>query len=127
MSKKGSIFRIVINVLLVAVYLVLGYYILAMYPFIPWHDESGDYLLIYLALWIPVCALTLILVASIFISRRIYRARVILLCINAVFIPLVYLLGGVSPVIHYILGGLVLVTIAAYIATFIKSVIDKTV
>lgn len=124
MKRFGKIIRIVLNLVLIAAYFIMGYNILSMFSFIPWYDENGGFLLKYVALWIPICVLTIIIVSSFFIMKRVYRARIILLCINAVFIPLVYFL---SEAFHLILGAVTLITMLAYVIIFIYGLTNDTV
>ena len=123
-----KVVRVFLSVLLSILYIILAFFILSMLPFIPWHDAEGNYMLLFFVLWLPVCVISLILVVLSFISKRIYRARLISLCFNAVFIPLVFALGfaGLNW-LNYVLGVMVLISMAVYIVMFIKSIKDGTV
>ena len=56
----------------------------------------------YFILWVPLCITTLILAGSMIVTRVIYRPRLILLCFNALIIPLCYLIeiGGAEWLLY---------------------------
>ena len=77
---KGYVFRLAVNVLLLCEYLYLLYTVLSAFSFIPWYDQLGTSFIHYIFLWIPLCATTLVLVVTMFLTRKVYRLRVILVC-----------------------------------------------
>ena len=120
--------RIILNFVLIALYAVLIFFVLSMFPFIPWHDAEGNYMLLFYIFWIPVCIISLIIVVLNLVNKRIHRLQTIALCFNAIFIPLVFVFGfaGVTW-INYILGALLIASVVVYSAIFFKCIKDGTV
>ena len=100
--KVGRTVRLILNILLIPQYLYLLFLILSSFPFVPWYDRDGSFLTHYLLLWVPLCVTTLALAVCMIVSRVVYRTRLILLCFNALIIPLTYLIEmtGISWILY---------------------------
>ena len=127
-GRAGYIFRLVLNVLLLLEYLYLIYIVVSSFSFVPWYDPEGSIVIHYLFLWIPLGITTLVLVSAMFLSKTVYRPRVMLLCFNALVIPLTYLLelAGIGWLLTA-LKILCAVGVIAYFIIFFLAVKKKTV
>ena len=118
---RGYTFRVILNVILIVLYAVLLYAI-AMMLF----GETENYILIYIALWIPVSVLSVLIVILNVLTRHIYRARLIMICFNAVFIPLIFLVGYTDLVwLNGVLGALFAISALLYVISFILGIKNK--
>ena len=126
--KKNSKFRIFLNVLILIQYFILLFLISSSFSFMPWYDADLNNSVIYLVIWIPLCVTTLALVISNIATKHIYRARITLLCFNALFVPLTFLIGYVGTEwLKIVLCVITFLTILAYVVSFIRSVKQGTV
>ncbi|MBQ7646874.1 MAG: hypothetical protein IJS94_06360 [Clostridia bacterium] len=121
--KVGRTIRLILNILLIPQYLYLLFLILSSFPFVPWYDPGGRFLTHYLILWVPLCVTTLALAVCMIVSRVIYRPRLILLCFNALIIPLTYLIEmtGISWLL-YLLRFTGMISIVLYVVLCVIAV-----
>lgn len=103
---------------------------LSVFDWIPWHDDTGMSQMIMVVLWIPECAISVIHILLMLASGALYRARVMLICINALYIPLYYLIGVLQLSSYASLSAIavcsVITTLFFAIAHF-RSIGNKTV
>lgn len=126
-SKAGHIAFLLFNVLLLLEYVGLLYLILAKFEFMPWYASDASFILYYI-LWLPLCLTTLIVVVLNIASRVIYRLRIMLLCFNAVIMPLLFAADFVgSAVLNYMLAAFSLVTVVAYYIVAFKIFMKKSI
>ena len=124
---KGYVFRLAVNILLLCEYLYLLYTVLSAFSFIPWYDQLGTSFIHYIFLWIPLCATTLVLVVTMFLTRKVYRPRVILLCFNAIVIPATYFLEAAgTSILLTVLRVLCVVSVISYFIIFVFAVKSRT-
>ena len=126
-GKAGFVFRLVMNVILLVEYLFLLYTVVSSFSFVPWYDAGGGELLNYLVLWIPLCVTTIIILSAMFVTKNVYRPRVMLLCFNALVVPLSYLIetSGIGWLLTA-LRVLCLICVIIYFVLFVISVKNKT-
>ena len=113
------------NALLVLMYLPLLYLILAKFSFIPWYASDASFILYYL-LWLPLCAVSIISVIVGFFTSAANRADIMLVCYNALVIPLLFLsdFAGLT-VLGYVIAVISLITVIGFAVKFVRSLIKK--
>ena len=124
-TKSGRIVLTVFNILLLILYIPLIYLCLARFDFIPWYASDASFILYYV-MWIPLCIITLITITISFITGYFSRSSSMLLCFNAMILPLFFAADFVGYVIlDYILAVVGLIAVITYSALFIKSLCKK--
>lgn len=125
-NKKGRGALIFFNALLLVQYIALLYLILAEFKFIPWYASDASFILYYF-LWLPLCLTTLITVAVSFFSGRRERSRIMLLCYNAMIMPLLFAADFMgSAVLSCLIAAVSLITVAVYAVLTVLSIKNKT-
>ena len=94
--KVYKFFDGVINGLLAVIYVVFIIIISRMFKIFPWYDGNADYMLSMVVLWLPLCFLTIIQIAMSLIVKRFNKPLVALVSLNAVYIPMIFLLGFIN-------------------------------
>lgn len=107
----------VVNILILILYFLLIYAVTAMFGIFPWYDADHGYLILMLMVWIPLCVLTLIHITLALLTKRFYKPIIALEAVNALYIPLLFVLGadGSSLTTVRTLGIFSLITIIMYI------------
>ncbi len=105
-----------INILLSILYLVFAFIVSCMFEVFPWYDGDGVYMLYMVVVWLPLCVLTLIQILSSLIGKRFNKPLVMLASLNAVYIPMIFLLGfvDISLTALRIIGIIAVITMLAY-------------
>ncbi|MBQ4560992.1 MAG: hypothetical protein IJA55_01520 [Clostridia bacterium] len=94
--KIYKFFNGVITGLLAIIYLMFIIVVSAMFKIFPWHDPDGGYMLRLLVLWLPMCFVTIIQIVLSLIAKRFNKPLVTLVSLNAIYIPMIFLLGFVN-------------------------------
>jgi hypothetical protein len=124
-NKKQSGALIFFNALLVLMYLPLLYLILAKFKFIPWYASDASFILYYL-LWLPLCVVSIISVIIRFFTTASSRADIMLVCFNALVIPLLFLSDFVGmTVFGYVIAVISLITVIGFSVRFVRSIVKK--
>ncbi len=120
--KAYKFFSTLITVLLTVLYLVFVFSVSCMFSFLPWYDTDGFYMLNFALIWLPLCVLTLLQIIISVISKRFNKPTAMLLCLNALYIPIVFLLGftDVSVSVFKTIGIIGIITMITYVVVFIK-------
>lgn len=106
--------------LIILLYLCLIYAASRMFSIFPWYDENGNYLLLLLLVWIPLCVFTLIHIVLLKITKKYYKPLAALEALNALYIPIIFLLGIVGITIN----GLRIIGVSAFITIIIYIVLS---
>ena len=91
--KVYKFFDCLINILITALYLMFVFIVSCMFEVFPWFDGDGVYMLYMLVVWMPLCVLTLVQILLSLIIKRFDKPLVMLASLNAVYIPMIFLLG----------------------------------
>ena len=114
------------NALLLLEYIPLLYAVLAEFKFIPWYASDASFILYYL-LWIPLCVTTLITVVSCLFTARFIRSRIMMLCYNAMAMPLLFAADFVgSDILNYLIAAVSVICICVYSFITVRSIADKS-
>ncbi|MBQ3100818.1 MAG: hypothetical protein IJC50_07500 [Clostridia bacterium] len=125
MNKKRSGALIFFNALLVVMYVPLLYLILAEFKFIPWYASDASFILYYL-LWLPLCGLSIITVVTGFFTSAVGKTDTMLVCYNALVIPLLFLLDFIDSVgFGYVIAAFSVFTVIGFIIRYVRSLIKK--
>ena len=105
-----------INLLLTLLYLAFAFIVSCMFEVFPWHDANGAYMLYMLVVWLPVCVLTIIQILISLIARKFNKPLVTLAALNAVYIPLIFVLGFAEVTLNVfkIIGVVAVITMVLY-------------
>lgn len=105
-----------LNVLIALLYIIFAFIVSCMFECFPWHDGDGVYMLYMLAVWLPLCVLTLIQIITSLIFKRFNKPLVTLASLNAVYIPMIFLLGfsDISFTALKIIGIIAVITMLIY-------------
>lgn len=114
--KVYKFFDILINILLAAFYLAFAFIVSCMFEAFPWYDGDGVYMLYMVVIWLPLCVLTLLQIFLSFIAKRFNKPLVMLASLNAVYIPMIFLLGfaDMSLTALRIIGIIAVITMLVY-------------
>ena len=114
--KAYKFFDGVLNVLIAVLYLVFAFIVSCMFEIFAWYDGDGVYMLYMLAVWLPLCFLTLIQIILSLIVKRFNKPLVTLASLNAVYIPMIFLLGfaNISLTALRIIGIIAVITMLIY-------------
>ncbi|MBQ4602210.1 MAG: hypothetical protein IJB24_05040 [Clostridia bacterium] len=114
--KAYKIFEGIVNVLLTVLYLAFAFIVSCMFEVFPWHDGDGVYMLYMLVVWLPLCFLTIIQIFSSLIAKRFNKPLVTLASLNAVYIPLIFILGfaDISFTALKVIGIVAVITMFVY-------------
>ena len=114
--KVYKFFDGLVNILLAMLYLVFAFIVSCMFEFFPWHDGDGVYMLYMLAVWLPICFLTIIQITVSVIARKFNKPMVTLASLNAIYIPLIFILGfaDISFTALKIIGIIAVITMITY-------------
>lgn len=120
--KVYKLFSTLITVLLALLYLVFIYSVSCMFSFFGWYDAEGYYMLTFVGIWLPLCVLTLLQIIVSVIAKRFDKPTAMLLCLNALYIPVIFLLGfaDVSLTVFKTIGVIGIITMITYVVVFIK-------
>lgn len=122
-KKSGAL--IFFNALLVLQYLPLLYLILAEFKFIPWYASDASFILYYL-LWLPLCITSILSVIVGFFTGSSKRADTMLICYNALVIPLLFLSDIVaSAALGYIVSVISIFTIVVFVVRYFRPIISR--
>ena len=125
MNKKQSGALIFFNALLVVMYLPLLYLILAEFKFIPWYASDASFILYYL-LWLPLSAVSIISVVIAFFTSVSKRTDIMLICYNALVIPILFLSDFThSVVLGYVFAVVSLLTVTGFCVRYVRLLIKK--
>lgn len=71
--------------------------------------------------WLPLCVVTLLQIVASVLAKRFDKAVSILLCLNAIYIPLIFVLGfaDVPLAVFKTIGVIAVITMIAYVTVFI--------
>ena len=104
------------NILLALIYLLFIFTVSCMFEFMPWYDGDGVYMLNWAVVWLPLCVLTILQIVSSLVARRFNKLLASLSSLNAVYIPIIFLLGfaDVSLTGIKIIGVIAVITMLTY-------------
>ena len=104
------------NILLTLIYLLFIFTVSCMFEFMPWYDGDGVYMLNLAVVWLPLCVLTILQIVSSLVARRFNKLLASLSSLNAVYIPIIFLLGfaDVSLAGIKIIGVIAVITMLTY-------------
>lgn len=105
-----------LNVLLTLIYVAFAITVSCMFDFLPWYDGDGLYMLYMAFVWLPLCFLTIIQIASSLIVKRFNKLLASLSSLNAIYIPIVFLLGfaDISLTFVKVIGIVAIITMSLY-------------
>ena len=114
--KVYKFFDGLLNALLTILYLAFAFTVSCMFEVFPWYDADGVYMLYMLAVWLPLCFLTLIQIILSLIAKRFDKPLVTLASLNAVYVPMIFLLGfaDVSLTVFKLIGVIAVITMLIY-------------
>ena len=122
-NKRGNSFLFILNIFLLIQYIALVYLCLARFDFIPWYASDASFILYYV-MWLPLCITTLITIVVSFFTKKFNRTAVMLLCFNAMLLPLFFAADFVGyTALDYILATIGLITVVSYSIICIKSLL----
>ncbi len=94
--KVYKVVLTVINILLAVLYFAFMLVVSCMFELFPWYDSDGAYMLYMLVIWLPLCVVSLVQIVASVIAKRFNKGFASLICLNAVYIPLIFALGFVN-------------------------------
>ena len=121
-SKILLTVSLVFNVILLLLYGIFIYASLGLFEGIPWY--SDDVLFYNYILWIPICAVTVIVIVLAFLTGMSGRSKLIILCLNALYIPCEAVLNAVKSTMSLI-AIISFVTIITYVIIFVNEIVKK--
>jgi len=127
MNKFYKVADKIVHGILFIFYLIFIFLVSSMFKFMPWYDEGGIYLLRLLLLWLPLSFMTIISVVIKFLTKDFNKAFVCIEALNAVYIPLIFLLGYVNiPLwVTQLIGLAGVITMIIYIVKIINKYIKN--
>ncbi len=114
--KVYKFFECLISILLTVLYFAFAFIVSCMFEIFPWFDGDGVYMLYMLVVWLPLCIMTLIQIILSFAVKRFNKPLVMLASLNAVYIPMIFLLGfsDISLTALKIIGIIAVITMSVY-------------
>ena len=121
--KAYKIISTVLNVILAVLYLLFIFTVSCMFEVFPWHDADGTYMLYMVLLWLPLCVVSLVRVAVSLVFKQFDKGLASLVCLNAIYIPLIFLLGfvNISFAALKVIGVISVITMILYIVLSVIS------
>ena len=122
--KASKVIGVIANVLLMVLYILFALTVSCMFEGMPGYSEDQSYLLYMLALWIPLCLVTVLRIIMMLVCRIWDKATVCLASLNAVYIPLVFGLGFIfdlTETTYKVIGICAVVTMILYFVLNFKN------
>ncbi len=87
-----------------------------MFEFMPWYDGDGAYMFYLAVVWLPLCVVTITHIAASLIAKRFNKLLASLSSLNAVYIPIIFLLGfaEISLTGIRVIGVIAVITMLIY-------------
>ena len=121
--------RIVIGIILIIISLTVCWLFLSVVGIFSNGSDNGLFQLLMIYLWIPQSIFSIIQILLSFFTGKIYRLRIILICCNAIYIPLYYTLGLTNLSIEKslnIITAFSVISSILYPVVHIRAIIKKT-
>ena len=119
--KAYRVISWILCIILTLIYIFFAYTVSSMFDIFPWYDGEGFYMLSLMLVWLPLCVVTLLQIVASVLAKRFDKAVSILLCLNAIYIPLIFVLGfaDVPLAVFKTIGVIAVITMIAYVTVFI--------
>ncbi len=91
--KIAKAISYVSDILLAVLYLLFVLTVCCMFDVLPIYSADQTYLIYMAVLWLPLCVVTLVRVIMLVITHSWNKGIVTLACLNAVYIPAIFLCG----------------------------------
>ena len=104
------------NILLALIYLFFIFTVSCMFEFMPCYDGDGGYMIYMAVVWLPLCGITILQIAASLIAKRFNKLLASLSSLNAVYIPMIFLLGfaDLSVTGIKVIGVIAVITMLIY-------------
>lgn len=127
MKKVINISSLVLHGALLILYIWFIYIVSTMFSFVPWYDENAMYLIDMIYLWLPLSCVTILMLITRFITKTFDYFYVCISALNAVYIPILFVLGFVDHpfLLTAFIAVAACVTMVLYSVAYIKGVIRQ--
>ena len=122
--KAYKIISAFIDLLLAILYLAFAFTVSCMFEPFPWYDADGSYMLFMVVIWLPLCGVSIVRIIASLIAKRFNKLFASLVCLNAIYIPLIFALGflSISFVMLKVIGIIAVITMILYIVLSVLAV-----